>query len=103
MRVRLELIRMQRGGGVRGGQGQRPSRRRTGRWVRPIGPAPALPISVPEVLPVGRQHDGWDGAAGAELRDEPYMPYPHRWDRTLTWCRLAHASHRHGRPPLNLA
>lgn len=33
-------------------------------------------------------NDGWDGAAGAELREEIYEPYPHHWDYTLAWCRV---------------
>ena len=43
---------------------------------------------LPEVLPEDRWHDGWDGAAGGEERDELYMPYPHEWDRSFNWCQI---------------
>jgi hypothetical protein len=49
--------------------------------------------NVPEVLPDDRWHDGWDGAAGAEVQDRLYEPYPHEWDLTLTWCRVRFASY----------
>lgn len=43
---------------------------------------------VREVLPEDRWHDRWDGAAGCEFREGPYMPYPHHWDRSLNWCQI---------------
>jgi hypothetical protein len=48
---------------------------------------------IPEVLPEEKWHDGWDGAAGAEVRDHDYEAYPHQWDRTLAWCRITFAMH----------
>ena len=36
-------------------------------------------------------NDGWNGASGAEVRDEPYQAYPHAWDHDLAWCRSMHA------------
>lgn len=33
--------------------------------------------------------DGWDGAAGAEIHDPTYEPFPHNWDYTLGWCRVS--------------
>src|SRR5678816_82914 len=37
-------------------------------------------------------HDGWDGAAGCEIRGYgDYEPYPHMWDYTLGWCRVSWA------------
>lgn len=46
---------------------------------------------VPEII--GDWHDGWDGAAGAEMRDAIYEPYPHRWDYSLRWCRIRFAAY----------
>lgn len=48
---------------------------------------------VPHVLPDDRWHDGWDGAAGAEMNGEPYETYPHQWDQNLLWCRLRYAGY----------
>lgn len=36
-------------------------------------------------------NDGWMGAAGAEVRDLHYEPYPHVWDYDLRWCRVRFA------------
>lgn len=49
--------------------------------------------NFPEVLPEHHWHDGWNGAAGGELREEPYEPYPHQWDQNLLWCRLRYAGY----------
>jgi hypothetical protein len=47
------------------------------------------------VVPEDRYHDGWDGAAGCEYTDETvYMPYPHPWDSTLTYCQVRFAMER---------
>jgi hypothetical protein len=35
--------------------------------------------------------DGWDGAAGAEIHDKVYEPFPHNWDYNLGWCRVSWA------------
>jgi hypothetical protein len=44
---------------------------------------------IPEVLPEYQNHDGWNGAAGVEIRSEDvYMPYPHLWDSTMDWCSI---------------
>lgn len=37
------------------------------------------------IVPQDRYHDGWDGAAGAEIHDL-YEPYPWLWDYSLMWC-----------------
>lgn len=37
-------------------------------------------------------NDGWDGAAGCEIRDPIYEPYPHEWDYDLKWCRVRAAA-----------
>jgi hypothetical protein len=33
-------------------------------------------------------NDDWAGAAGAEVRDLHYEPYPHQWDHDIRWCRV---------------
>lgn len=36
-------------------------------------------------------NDGWDGAAGVELRDAHYEAYPHAWDYDARWCQVRFA------------
>lgn len=48
---------------------------------------------IPHVLPHDMYHDGWAGAAGAEIRDEVYEPFPHEWDQNLFWCRIRYAGY----------
>jgi hypothetical protein len=44
--------------------------------------------NLTEAVTDPQPNDDWAGAAGAEVRDLHYEPYPHQWDYDLRWCRV---------------